>query len=34
MIDRKRGFYDEAQETMPPEEREALRFSERSFATR
>jgi hypothetical protein len=24
MIDRKRGFYDEAQETMPPEEREAL----------
>ncbi len=25
MIDRKRGFYDEAQETMPPEEREAFR---------
>jgi phenylacetate-CoA ligase len=24
MIDRKRGFYDEAQETMPPEEREAF----------
>jgi phenylacetate-CoA ligase len=25
LIDRKRGFYDEAQETMPPEEREAFR---------
>ena len=25
LIDRKRGFYDETQETMPPEEREALR---------
>ncbi len=25
MIDRKRGFYDEAQETMPPEEQEAFR---------
>ncbi len=25
MIDRKRGFYDEAQETMPPGEREAFR---------
>ncbi len=25
MIDRKRGFYDETQETMPPEEREAFR---------
>ncbi|MBK5094890.1 MAG: AMP-binding protein [Deltaproteobacteria bacterium] len=24
MIDRKRGFFDEAQETMPPEEREAF----------
>lgn len=27
MIDRKRGFYDEAQETMPPGEREAFRRS-------
>jgi phenylacetate-CoA ligase len=25
LIDRKRGFYDETQETMPPEEREAFR---------